>query len=221
MINRWRWPAIGAVATIVIALSFALVPGINACGSHGATGSWVAFQKVTSVYEVQQLIRPQCAPQLVPALRASMWLDALAFIPAYGLMLGSLLLTLTSARWLRFAGLLLLGGGMLADQIEGVTLLAILDNLPGFDEQVLGLIFTHAAKELLLASATAVVAAAALPLGGWRRGAAILALIAALAAIGLIVIIPPLAATAMLVAWLALAAISLGSWWSDRPVTAG
>ena len=66
-----------------------------------------------------------------------------------------------------------------------------------------------------------IAAAAALPLGGWRRGAAILALIAALAAIGLIVIIPPLAATAMLAAWLALAAISLGSWWSDRPATPG
>ncbi len=125
----WRWAAVAALLTIFVALGFAVVPGINACG---ASGSWVAFQKVADVAAVNAMIRTDCAGAFVPALRQSMWLDSLIFIPVYGAFLALALCALRPLpRFVWPAGIAVLAIGIAADQVEGVRLLAILDALPG------------------------------------------------------------------------------------------
>jgi hypothetical protein len=126
-LSLWRAAAVAALLTILVALSFGLVPGINACGTEA---SWIAFQKVGSPAAVAKLICDQ--PAFVAALRKSMWLDALVFIPVYATMLGlafGALRPVPRPIWL--LGVAALTIGIIADQVEGFRLLAILDALPG------------------------------------------------------------------------------------------
>jgi hypothetical protein len=126
-LTLWRAAAVAALLTILVALGFGFVPGINACGPEA---SWVAFQKVDSPAAVAKLICGQ--PAFVPALRASMWLDALVFIPAYAAFLGLVFGALRPVpRPIWLLGMFALVMGVVADQIEGFRLLAILDALPG------------------------------------------------------------------------------------------
>lgn len=123
----WRAAAVAALLTILVALSFGLVPGINACGPEA---SWIAFQKVDSPAAVAKLICNQ--PAFVHALRTSMWLDALIFIPVYAVFLGLVFRALRPVpRPIWLLGMAALTVGIVADQIEGFRLLAILDALPG------------------------------------------------------------------------------------------
>jgi hypothetical protein len=123
----WRAAAVAALLTILVALGFGFVPGINACGPEA---SWIAFQKVDSPAAVAKLICDQ--PAFVAALRTSMWLDALVFIPVYAAFLGLVFRALRPVpRPIWLLGMASLTVGVVADQIEGVRLLAILSALPG------------------------------------------------------------------------------------------
>jgi hypothetical protein len=151
----YRWAAVAALLTIIVALAFPAISGIGACGK---SGSWVAFQMVASVAEVNAMIRPDCANAFVPALRKSMWLDSLAFIPVYAAFLGLVLYTLKPMpriAWL--LGITVLTIGVVADQVEGFRLLAILDALPGTEAMIVNANAATLAKKLGLSLATLVI----------------------------------------------------------------
>ncbi len=207
----WRLSMIGAIATLLVGLAFRFVPNIDACGPAQGAGQWVDFQNIDSINTVADLIRPECEAGIIPALKASMWLDALVFIPAYMLFLGALLIALHPPRWLLFTGLSLLLMGMLADQLEGYRLLGILNAVPGNVDDIRAVIHMRTAKELLLQLATTSIGLMLLPLWGWRKmvGGAILlvctaSLIATIAGLGI-------GEWGLLLAWLMLTIVALCS----------
>jgi hypothetical protein len=133
-LTLWRVAAVAALLTIIVALSFPAIPGITACDK---AGSWVAFQMVSSVAAVNAMIGPDCAKAFALALRRSMWLDSLVFIPAYGAFLGLVLGALRRRSinvWL--AGIASLAIGIAGDQVEGFRLLAIIEALPGTETMI-------------------------------------------------------------------------------------
>ncbi len=151
----WRWCAGFGLLTIVLAASFALVPDIDACGPPKGAGQWVDFQNINNVDDVRALIRPDCAARFVPALKSSMWFDALVFIPVYGAFLG---LAIFCNRKNRTKAALItscvLFAGVVADQVEGLRLLGILNSLPGTDDMTQDSRNARIAKEALLILAT-------------------------------------------------------------------
>ncbi len=151
----WRWAGVAALLTIAVALAFAVIPGIDACG---VSGSWVAFQKVASVAAVNAMIRPDCADAFVAALRVSMWLDSLAFVPVYGAFLALVLCALKPLpRLVLPAGIATLGIGMVADQIEGFRLLAMLTSMPGTETMINDVNAATFAKKMCLSLVTLMI----------------------------------------------------------------
>lgn len=218
--TAWRWAALGGTATILIGLGFGQVPGIGACGAGDGPSIWGGFQNITSVADVRAYIRPDCADAFIPALRSSMWLDALAFIPAFTLFLGALVVAARPPRWHLRVTLVLLAAGFIADQLEGYNLLSILNAFPGTEADVRGVIMANAAKNVLLPLATAGVALAVMRLPGWRRWVGLLTLLGALAALTRSVTDFPPGELGMLVSWLMLAALAvygaLAQWRAGR-----
>ncbi len=218
----WRWAAVAALLTIAVALAFAAVPDIDACG---ASGSWVAFQKIASVTAVDAMIRPGCAETFVPALRQSMWLDSLAFIPVYGAFLALVLVALRPLRFFWPAGIALLGIGMVADQIEGFRLLVILDTLPGTQVMIDSANAATFAKKICLSLVTLLIGLVLVR----ERGA--VRLLGAISALGGLAVTlatlggpfgnagEPISQYGLLIAWLALAIVTgIKGFW---PVRAG
>jgi hypothetical protein len=209
-----RAAAIAALLTIVVALGFALVPGIDACGPGS---SWVAFQKVDSPNAVSALIAKDCAAVFVPALRASMWLDALVFIPVYTAFLALTLAMLgpvSRALWL--ATIAMLAIGVVADQIEGFRLLALLDRLPGTAETIVQINRATVAKEFCLSIATALIGVGLATKQGWRRAIGIGVLLTATAN-GLNTLGIGAGGAGLLIAWLALAVTTFFLAWKGKP----
>jgi hypothetical protein len=149
-LTLWRAAAVAALLTILVALGFGLVPGINACGPDA---SWVAFQTVDSPAAVSKRLCDQ--PAFVPALRHSMWLDALVFIPVYAAFLGLVFRALRPVpRPIWLLGIAALAVGVVADQVEGFRLLAILDALPGTQTMIDGVNVATLVKKLGLSLIT-------------------------------------------------------------------
>jgi hypothetical protein len=206
----WRWCALFGVLTIVIALSFALVPDISACGPAKGAGQWVDFQNINRAADVATLIRPDCADRFVPALRASMWLDAVVFIPIYG---SFLILAMGALRGgknaLLTAAFVALIGGMIADQIEGIRLLAILAALPGTDMMAAGVAHARGAKQVLLALATLLIGATMIGKTGWLKAAGgVIAAVSLLAIAGTMFRLDA-GGVGLLIGWLGLAIVAL------------
>lgn len=107
-----------------------------------------------------------CRASLIEAMRQSLWLDALGFIPAYA---GFFILLLLALRRhgpaIAWAGIAAAAIGALLDQFEGLLLHAILADWPGAPDTFAMLVPAVRGKFLALAIATA--------LAGWllaRRG---------------------------------------------------
>jgi hypothetical protein len=208
----WRWAALAALLTVAVALAFAAIPGIGACG---ASGSWVAFQKVSSVAAVDAMVRPDCAHAFVPALRQSMWFDALVFMPVYGAFLALTFRALKPLpRLAGLAGAAALMLGLVADQVEGFRLLAILDAMPGTQAMIDGANAATFAKKICLSFATLVIGLlvirdrGAVRLFGAVAAASALAVALASLASNLGDIGEPVSQYGLLVAWLALAFVA-------------
>jgi hypothetical protein len=204
-VTRWRWAALAAVAAILTGLSFGLVPASDACRAVAAQ-PWAEFQQVGTVEAARTLI-DACGGD---RLRSGMWIDALAFIPAYSAFLLTVLWatrpTQNKALWV----IVLLGIGVVADQFEGVRLLALIDGQGGTAPLVAAANRATMAKELFLALATGAVGWAVCTLGGWRRSAGTLVMAgAALVIVALFVHYPT--APVMLAAWLTLAVVAMMS----------
>ncbi len=206
----WRWCALFGVLTILVALSFGAVPDIDACGPAKGAGQWVDFQDINRASDVAALIRPDCADRFVPALRASMWLDAVVFIPVYGAFLIFALGALRGNRnKILTAAFLILIGGMAADQIEGIRLLAILGSLPGTDSMALGVAHARGTKELLLALATLLTGIALVRRGGWLKAAGGVIAAASMLALAGTAFGFDAGRAGLLIGWLSLAIIAL------------
>jgi hypothetical protein len=208
LMTTWRWAAVGAAATIIVGTLFGMVPGIEACGPATGAGQWATFQSIASVADVQAMIRPDCAASFVPALRKSMRLDALAFIPAFTLLLGASVIAMRPPRWLLLASLAALAGGFVADQWEGISLLAILGDVPGTAEQVRAVVLAHIVKKVLLALTTGLIGIALLTMAGRRRWTGIIVVAGALAAMINLISNFSGGEAGLLVSWLALAVVA-------------
>ncbi|RYY28309.1 MAG: hypothetical protein EOP62_03675 [Sphingomonadales bacterium] len=112
---------------------FGRVPGLVACGPSGGAGPVIAFELVRSAEQLWSLFGSEpCTSTLVKAQREALWLDLLAFIPAYTVFLA------LGAFALRRSGLLLalitmsifMAAGTF-DEIEGAVLFKILGAMPG------------------------------------------------------------------------------------------
>jgi hypothetical protein len=206
----WRWCALFGVLTIIVALSFGAVPDIDACGPAKGAGQWVDFQDVNRAADVAALIRPDCADRFVPALRASMWLDALVFIPIYGafliLAMGALRNGSNAVLTMAFVTLI---GGMAADQIEGIRLLSILQSLPGTDSMALSVAHARGTKELLLALATLLLGVAMIGKPGWLKAAGCIITAASILAMAGTVFGLAAGRVGLLLGWLCLTIVAL------------
>ena len=114
-------------------MAFGRVPGLVPCGPSGGAGPVIALELVRTAEQVLALFGSEpCTSSLVAAQREALWLDLLAFIPAYTLFLA------LGAFALRRSGLLLalitmsifMAAGTF-DEIEGLVLFKILGAMPG------------------------------------------------------------------------------------------
>jgi hypothetical protein len=157
-LTGWRWPALFGVLTILVGVGFGFVPDIGACGPGGVGGPWASFQGIRTVAQVQDMIRPDCAAAIVPALEKSMWLDALVFIPVYfGFLISTFLVLRGPGALLVKIGIACLLIGIVCDQMEGGLLLNILGNLPGNQSVIDVLVPVKWSKEIMLALATLII----------------------------------------------------------------
>lgn len=162
----WIACLIAGLITLVIAPLFLLIPDIEGCGPVPEHGAIVAFELARSPEAVEALFAAPCRASLIDAMRESLWLDAIGFIPAYAAFF--ILLLLASRRHgsaIAWAGIAAVTTGALLDQFEGVLLHAILADWPGGRDTIAMLVPAVRGKFLALALATA--------LAGWllaRRG---------------------------------------------------
>ena len=204
-VTRWQWAALAAVATVLTGLSFGLIPSGDACRAVAAS-PWVAFQHVATTQAAETLLRA-CGED---HLRSGMWLDALAFTPAYA---AFLLATLWAARpphLIALAMIALLVVGVLADEIEGVRLLALIDANGGAAPLIAAANRASFAKDLFLALTTGAVGLAVFGVRGWRRYAGALVVAGAAVTVAAVVMHKPTAA-GVLALWLTLAVVAVVS----------
>ena len=204
-VTRWQWAALAAVATVLTGLSFGLIPSGDACRAVAAS-PWVAFQHVATTQAAETLLRACGADQL----RSGMWLDALVFIPVYAAFLLAMLWAARPAHVVGLAMIALLMVGVLADEIEGVRLLALIDANGGTAPMIAAANRASFAKDLFLALTTGAVGFAVFGVRGWRRYAGALVVAGAAVTATTVVMHKP-TATGMLALWLTLAVVAVVS----------
>lgn len=165
-VPAWRWCAVAGVATLSAAVAFGRIPDLAPCGSYsGGAGAMVAFALARDATDVVALFGSEpCASRLIAAQREALWLDMLAFIPAYTLFLLSALAALWRTNWgvaMVAFNLILLAGTM--DMLEGAILFRILGEMPGIERSFTGLFWMARPKFALLG-----LASVALALMLWR-----------------------------------------------------
>jgi hypothetical protein len=177
----WRLCAMMAGLVIALTVAFAMVPDINACGGNG--DAWPTLQRAESAADVISRVPPDCQAQIMPALRASMWLDAIAYIPVYGAFLFLALLALRQSGRTPpfFIGVVMLVAGLAFDQWEGVSLLAIINDFPGRADQFPDLIMAYNGKVFFLGATSLVIGVQFLFRSGWMRFVGVLMTAGALA----------------------------------------
>lgn len=164
----WRWCALAGLATLVVAVLLGRVPGLTPCGGTSTAGAVIALELARSAADVTALFGSEpCTSRLIAAQRHALWIDMLAFIPAYGVFL------LSAVMALRGAGLgmamFVFNLFMIAvtlDFLEGAILFKLLANLPGEARQFTGLYWMVRPKFALLG-----VGEIALALMLWRGAA--------------------------------------------------
>jgi hypothetical protein len=210
----WRWSAVAGIVSFLIMLSFAAVPGIAACGPGGPAGPWVDFQNVHSLADVEKLIRADCAATLQPALKMSMLLDAVGFIPAYLAFLMTAALAVMrdatpSKQRLLKAAIWIAIAGAFFDQIEGGVLLSILNQLPGTETKITILELANLGKSLALPAASAMIGAALVERPSWKMVAGAVIAISGIASFLFRLSSVTLASGPLAICWLVLLLVSL------------
>lgn len=158
--RKWLWRCAGfGLLVILNSLYFGLVPDAEGCPPHPELGAVIAFEIVRSPLDVAALFgEAPCTGPFTEAMRHITWVDAILFIPAYTLFLVSALIALRkrapAVAWVGIAAAVL---AALSDQLEGVMLFRIMDDLPGRQGDIDWLILFVRAKFALLAVAAAAI----------------------------------------------------------------
>jgi hypothetical protein len=116
---------------VLASTAFGWVPGLEACGPAGGAGAIIAFELARAPDTLAALFGSEpCTSTLLAAQRSALWLDELGFIPAYTAFLALGGWALRDRRLaLATVAVFLIAG--LCDEIEGVTMFALMDPLPG------------------------------------------------------------------------------------------
>lgn len=151
--SAWRWCALAGLATLVISMLFGRVPGLVPCGPSGGAGAVIALELARSAADVTALFGGEpCRSALIAAQRHALWIDMLAFIPAYAVFLLSAVVALRrSGLGLAMLGLNLFMIAATLDWLEGAILFRILGEFPGGERQFMGLFWMVRPKFALLA----------------------------------------------------------------------
>lgn len=156
----WRWCALAGLATLAVSVMFGRVPGLTPCGPSGGASAVIALELARSAADVTALFGSEpCTSRLIAAQREALWLDMLAFIPAYLLFLLSAVVALRRASLglaLVAFNLVLIAGAL--DFVEGLILFKLLGNLPGEARAFTGLFWTVRPKFAMLGLAELLLA---------------------------------------------------------------
>ena len=161
----WRWCAVAGLATLAVAATFGRVPGLVPCAPSGEAmtgggGAMIALELARSAADVTTLFGSEpCRSALIAGQRQALWLDMLAFIPAYAVFLLSAVVALRrSGLGLAMLGLNLVMIAATLDLLEGAILFRILAEFPGGERQFTGLFWMARPKFALLALAEVLLA---------------------------------------------------------------
>ena len=168
----WWATCLGAgIATLIVAIGFGVIPNIGGCGPGGDAGAIIAFEIVRTPADVAALFGTEpCRTPFVEAMRLSLWIDALVFIPAYTLFLCAGLMALRSqGPMLTLAGVVCALLAAVFDELEGVQLFTILAALPGEQATIDWLISYVRGKFALLALVALFLGWLMARRGGWMR----------------------------------------------------
>jgi hypothetical protein len=149
------------VATLAVSSMFGRIAGLTPCGPSGGAGAVIAFELVRSAEQVIALFGSEpCTSRLIAAQREALWLDMLAFIPAYTafLALGAFALRRSGLLLALIAMSLFLAAGTF-DEIEGLMLFRILGEMPGTPMLYDALFWTVRPKFALLGAGEILLAA--------------------------------------------------------------
>ncbi len=129
--TAWRLCALAGFATLLASTAFGWIPGLTACGPAGGAGPIIAFELARTPKALAALFGSEpCTAHLLAAQRSALWLDSFGFIPAYTAFLALAGWALRGGRLALVTVVVFLVAG-LCDEIEGVTMFAIMDPLPG------------------------------------------------------------------------------------------
>jgi hypothetical protein len=112
--------------------AFGWIAGLKACGPTGGASPIIAFELARTPDAIAALFGSEpCTATLLAAQRSALWLDELGFIPAYTafLALGAWALRRADRLAIVTVAIFLIAG--LCDEVEGVTMFALMDPLPG------------------------------------------------------------------------------------------
>jgi hypothetical protein len=128
----WRLCALAGLATVVASRSFGLIEGLHPpCGDTNGASPIIAFELVRNAAELAQLFGssgPACAARFGAAQVTALWVDMLAFIPAYAAFLALAALALRPQEGRRFEARLALWTAIaviaaaLLDESEGLVM---------------------------------------------------------------------------------------------------
>ncbi|MES2443131.1 MAG: hypothetical protein V4574_09900 [Pseudomonadota bacterium] len=131
--SAWRLCALAGLATLAASTAFGRIPGLAPCGPSDGAGAILALELARAPETVAALFGSEpCTARLLAAQRSALWLDMLGFIPAYAAFLALAGWALRGAGRrlaLAAAAAVLIAG--LCDEVEGVTMFAVMDPLPG------------------------------------------------------------------------------------------
>jgi hypothetical protein len=130
--TAWRLCALAGLATLLASTAFGWIPGLKACGPSGGAGAIIAFELARGPAALAALFGSEpCTSTLLAAQRQALWLDELGFIPAYTafLAIGGWALRRADRLAIVTVAIFLIAG--ICDEIEGVSMFALMNPLPG------------------------------------------------------------------------------------------
>lgn len=163
--TAWRLSVLAGLVAFACSFAFGKIPGLIACGTYdgsGQLGPILAFELAKTPGDVAALFGAgTCWATFAAAQDTGLWLDALGFIPFYTLFLALAAVAASRGR-LRLAIVAMLVIAGLSDEIEGVLMWRIMDDLPGTPGQLDALWWAVHVKFALLALGTTAIGLALL-----------------------------------------------------------
>ena len=163
--TAWRLSVLAGLVAFACSFAFGTIPGLVACGTYDGArqlGPILAFELAKTPGDVAALFGAgTCRATFAAAQDTGLWLDAFGFIPSYTLFLALAAVAASRGR-LRLAIVAMLVIAGLSDEIEGVLMWRIMDNLSGVSAQLDALWWAVHIKFALLALGTTAIGLALL-----------------------------------------------------------